>query len=288
MTVLANRGLVQRILYRAATAKGLQELFEQARGGDPSYVQDDCECELPMGDTQESVAVGAWVLAVFETSVESIAPPSLHAPISRPPASSRATCAPARVIEDEDGKLALRFAVADWQRIVSYAKLRSESPPNSVSERVRTARPVQMPSVFPAAPLPQVETMCIVHWFSEGVVGEGMADALCASCHGFEDEAALFAFAKAQSAAGQKIDGFVFGLPADDALITRVKAVHALHPHAVIVCLVSGARAQTMRALFEAGADEILQAQTPAAEVAVTLLALVRRHATKGDALGAA
>lgn len=283
---------MQRILYRTPTARALQELFEQsAPGGDPSAVREDADCELPMGETQESIAAGSWVLAVFETTpAESAPPPPSVGPISRPPASSRATCAPARVVERDEGGLGLRFAVADWQRIVSYAKLRSEAaPPGSTSERIRAARPVQMPSVFPAAPLPQVESMCVVHWFADKDGGDAMAEALGASCHGFDDEDELLAFANAQKDAQQKIDGFVFGLPADDELAERVKSLRALHPQSVVVCLVSGARAQAMRALYEAGADEVLQAQTPAAEVAVTLLALIRRRVTKGgDALGAA
>ena len=56
-----------------------------------------------------------------------------------------------------------------------------------------------------------------------------------------------------------------------------------------MLCLASGAKAQVMRALYEAGADELLQAQTSLSEVAVTLLALVRRRASKDtESLGAA
>lgn len=211
-------------------------------------------------------------------------------PVSRPPASSRATCAPARIVERDDGELALRFSPADWQRIASYARVRRESAsPGHTSERIRSARPVNMPSIFPAAPLPQVETMCIMHWIQEREQGERLADALGAPCHAFSSQDDVLQFSASQKAAGQQIDAIVLGQPADDELSALVKELRAAHSGVVILCLVSGARAQVMRSLYAAGADELLQAQTAPSEVAVTLLALVRRRASKSpDALGAA
>lgn len=291
--VLATRYAVQRILYRTPTPEALEELFgpPSLRGAPPPAAElEEGECELPMGESTEPVTLGAWVLAVFETNATSDSPPVDCGPSSRPPASSRATCAPARVVDREDGGLGLRFAPADWQRIASYARIRRESTaPGYTSERIRSARPVQMPSIFPAAPLPQVETMCILHWFAEADDGERLAEALGAPCHGFTSHDDVVRFAARQKESGQTIDAIVFGLPADDDLSALVKQMREDHAGAAILCLVSGARAQIMRSLYEAGADEVLQAQTNPSEVAVTLLALVRRRSAKSpDALGAA
>lgn len=286
--LLATRYPVQRILYRTPTPEALEELFgSAATSSDPDG---EGECELPLGEAAEPVTLGAWVLAVFETTRPSDAPPLSVSPASRPPASSRATCAPARIVDRPDGALALRFSPADWQRIASYARVRRESTtPGHTSERIRSARPVTMPSVFPAAPLPQVETMCIMHWVEDEAIGTRLAEALGAPCHAFTAHDDVVRFATEQKAAGQRIDAFVFGLPADDDLSALVKQMREAHPGAVILCLMSGARAQIMRALYEAGADELLQAQTAPSEVAVTLLALVRRRSAKAtDALGAA
>lgn len=310
---LATWSDVQRILYRTSTARALQELFaSRAPEGDPTLVTSELECELPVGETHEELSAGSWVLAVFETSPSELvvsragavtvhgtgdaeggprAPmwseAPCHGPSSRPPPSTRATCAPAQVVE-RDGELRLRLAVTDWQRILCYVKQRLElgTQPRH-SERVAVARAVRVPSEFPAAPLPQVETLRLVHCFDEPAAREAMADAMCGTCHGFESGDDLLTFSQRAQADAEKIDGFVFGLPADETLSAQVGLVRAQHPDAAIVCLVSGVRPQAMRALFSAGADEILQAQTPAAEVAVTLLALVRRKASK-DALGAA
>ena len=296
--LLATRYPVQRILYRTPTPEALEELFgpPSLRGApSPATELEEGECELPLGETTEPVTLGAWVLAVFETNAVTDAPPPPECgPSSRPPASSRATCAPARVVDREEGGLGLRFAPADWQRIASYARIRRESTaPGYPSERIRSARPVQMPSIFPAVPLPQVENMCILHWFAHPAPGDLLADALGAPCHALTSHEEVVCFAAAQKEAGQNIDAIVFGLPADDHLGALVKQMREAHPGAVILCLVSGARAQIMRALYEAGADEVLQAQTAAAEVAVTLLALVRRRSAKSpdqlpDAVGAA
>lgn len=280
---------MQRILYRTPTPEALEQLFGAAsqRG---SVAAEPEACELPMGETTESVTEGAWVLAVFETQSSSDSPPISVGPASRPPASSRATCAPARVIQREDGSFGLQFSGPDWQRIASYARVRRESTaPGYTSERIRSARPVHLPSVFPAAPLPQVETMCILHWFQDEEAGSSLTEALGGSCHAFDSQADVVRYAAAQKDAGQRIDAIVFQQPADDDLIAAVKQMHEDHPGAVLLCLASGAKAQVMRALYEAGADELLQAQTSPSEVAVTLLALVRRRTVKGtDALGAA
>lgn len=278
---------MQRILYRTPTAQALDELFG---GAGTTSEPEDAACELPLGETPEPVTLGAWVLAVFETSTPSEAPPIDAGPVSRPPASSRATCAPARVVEREDGELGLRFSPADWQRIASYARVRRESSaPGHTSERVRSARPVQLPSVFPAAPLPQVETMCIMHWFDDPTLGARLVEALGAPCHAVTSSDEVLRFSSEQKGSGQQVDAFVLAQLADDTLAGLVKELRHAHPGAAILCLVSGARAQVMRALYAAGADELLQAQTAPSEVAVTLLALVRRRASKSpDALGAA
>ena len=289
---MATRYPVQRILYRTPTPEALEELFGTVSRGsrDQQEQAGDDSCELPMGETTESVMEGAWVLAVFETQASSDSPPISVGPTSRPPASSRATCAPARVVQRADGSFGLHFSGPDWQRIASYARVRRESTsPGYTSERVRSARPVHLPSVFPAAPLPQVETMCILHWFQDEEAGAHLTDALGGSCHAFTSHDEVVGFAAEQKAAGQHIDAIVFQQPADDDLIAAVKQMREDHAGAVILCLASGARAQIMRALYEAGADELLQAQTSPSEVAVTLLALVRRRASKTpDALGAA
>ena len=273
---------MQRILYRTPTPEALAELFER-HGADDA-------CDLPLGEANESVLVGAWVLAVFETTPTSELPPISVGPNSRPPASSRATCAPARVVERPGGGFALRFSEPDWQRIAAYAHVRRESQaPNRASERVRSARPVQLPSVFPAAPLPQVESMCIMHWFSDASLGAQLAAALGAPCVSAGSRAEVEAMAESQARSGQRLDAIVVEQPADEQLVDLVTQLRARHVGTVIVGLVSGARAQLMRALYEAGADEILQAQTSSAEVAVTLLALVRRRSAKNPgALGAA
>ena len=285
---------MQRVLYRTSTPEALEELvWNTAVAPAPAggaQADDPDACELPMGETAESVTVGAWVLAVFETQASSDSPPISVGPASRPPASSRATCAPARVVQRADGTLGLQLSAPDWQRIATYARVRRESTaPGYTSERIRSARPVHLPSVFPAAPLPQVETMCILHWFTDEGAGAHLDEALGGSCHAFGTQEGLVRFAAAQKCAGQRIDAIVFQQPADDDLIAAVKQMHGDHPGAVLLCLASGAKVQVMRALYEAGADELLQAQTSASEVAVTLLALVRRRASRGtDALGAA
>lgn len=274
---------MQRILYRTPTPEALEELF----GSDDST---DAACELPMGESTESVLAGAWVLAVFETLAASDSPPQSVGPVSRPPASSRATCAPARVVERADGSLGLQFSGPDWRRIASYARVRRESSvPQRNSERLPTSRPVHVPSVFPAAPLPQVETMCILHLFEDQAAGALVGEALGRCCRAFTVQDELVAFAAEQKAAGQRLDAIVFQQPADEELVATVRRLRDEHADVVLLCLTSGARAQSMRALYEAGADELLQAQTSPAEVAVTLLALARRRTSKSpDALGAA